>query len=105
MRRNLDRLQGLILAERLMLALAPKMGRNEAHHAVEALSQRAIAEKRQLHDIALADARIGEHLAPAEIDALFDPSGYLGSSDEFIDAALAAHEKAQQARGAPLGEP
>jgi 3-carboxy-cis,cis-muconate cycloisomerase len=98
MRRNLDQLQGLILAERVMLALAPKMGRNEAHQAVEELSRRAVAQGRQLRDLAVSDPRIGAHLGTEEIDSLFDPSGYLGCTDEFIDAALAAHEKAQLAR-------
>ncbi len=98
MRRNVERLQGLILAERLMLALAPKMGRNEAHHAVEELSRKAVAENRHLRDLALADARIGRHLTPDEIASRFDPSGYLGATREFIDNALALHEMAREAR-------
>ncbi|SDR13888.1 3-carboxy-cis,cis-muconate cycloisomerase [Rhizobiales bacterium GAS113] len=95
MRRNLDRLNGLVLAERLMLALAPLMGRNEAYHAVEELSRRAVAENRQLRDLALADARVTAHLAPDAIAHLFDPSTYLGAAQDFIDAALAAHRKAE----------
>jgi 3-carboxy-cis,cis-muconate cycloisomerase len=94
MRRNLDRLNGLVLAERLMLALAPLMGRNEAHHAVEQLSRRAVAENRQLHDLAMADAHVTAHLAPDAIARLFDPSTYLGATQDFIDAALAVHRAA-----------
>jgi 3-carboxy-cis,cis-muconate cycloisomerase len=107
MRRNLDRLQGLVLAERLMLALAPKMGRNEAHLAVEELSRRAVVEGRELQDLALADERVSGGLGRHEVALLFDPSGYLGSVDEFIDNALAIHEKAQEARSrrASTGEP
>ena len=94
MRANIERLRGLILAERLMLALAPRMGRAEAHKAVEELSRRAVAEKRHLRDLALADPDIARHVGGDEITALFDPATYLGAADAFIDDALAAHDKA-----------
>jgi 3-carboxy-cis,cis-muconate cycloisomerase len=93
MRRNLERLNGLVLAERLMLALAPKLGRNEAHHAVEILSRRAAAENRQLGDLALAEASITKELSPKLIEEIFDPSTYLGASQAFIDNALAIHRR------------
>jgi 3-carboxy-cis,cis-muconate cycloisomerase len=91
MRRNLERLNGLVLAERLMLTLAPKLGRNEAHHAVEKLSRQAVAENRQLRDLACADPLIKRELAPELIAQIFDPSGYLGASEAFIATALAMH--------------
>ena len=93
MRRNLERLNGLVLAERLMLALAPKLGRNEAHHAVENLSRRAVAENRQLRDLALAEKSITAELSPALITQIFDPSTYTGASGAFIDNALAIHRR------------
>jgi 3-carboxy-cis,cis-muconate cycloisomerase len=93
MRRNLERLNGLVLAERLMLALAPKLGRNEAHHAVENLSRRAVAENRQLRDLALAEKSITAELSPARITQIFDPSTYVGASEAFIDNALAIHRR------------
>jgi 3-carboxy-cis,cis-muconate cycloisomerase len=99
MRRNLERLNGLVLAEPLMLALAPKMGRNEAHRTVEELSRRAVAGNQHLRDLALADPRIKAHLGQAEIALLFDPAGYLGATNEFIDNALAAHGQAREIRG------
>ena len=93
MRRNLERLNGLVLAERLMLALAPKLGRNEAHHAVENLSRRAVAEYRQLRDLALAEESITAELSPALITQIFDPSTYIGASEAFIDNALVIHRR------------
>jgi 3-carboxy-cis,cis-muconate cycloisomerase len=93
MRRNLERLNGLVLAERLMLALAPKLGRNEAHHAVENLSRRAVAENRQLRDLALAEKSITAELSPTRITQIFDPSTYVGASEAFIDNALAIHRR------------
>jgi 3-carboxy-cis,cis-muconate cycloisomerase len=99
MRRNLERLDGLVLAERLMLALAPKLGRNDAHRLVEELSRRTVAESRNLRDVALADPRVTAQLAPDMIAHLFDPSGYLGATSAFIDRALAVHREAQKNRG------
>jgi 3-carboxy-cis,cis-muconate cycloisomerase len=93
MRRNLERLNGLVLAERLMLALAPRRGRNEAHHAVEGLSRRAVAENRQLRDLALADKTVAAELSPELIAQVFDPSTYLGASEAFIEAALERHRE------------
>jgi 3-carboxy-cis,cis-muconate cycloisomerase len=93
MRRNLERLNGLVLAERLMLALAPKLGRNTAHRTVEDLSRRAVAENRQLRDIALAEKSITTELSPGLIKQIFDPSTYLGASEAFVDNALAVHRR------------
>ena len=99
MRRNLERLNGLVLAERLMLALAPRIGRNEAHHLVEELSARSAAENRHLRELALADPRVTAHLAPDAIEHLFDPSTYLGATQDFIDAALASERQSETAKG------
>jgi 3-carboxy-cis,cis-muconate cycloisomerase len=98
MRRNLDRLNGVVLAERLMLALAPKLGRIEAHHALEALSRRAMVENRHLRELALADPMIAAELGPDLIAQLLDPSRYLGVCEAFIDNALAIHRQAQATR-------
>ncbi|MGH6916472.1 MAG: 3-carboxy-cis,cis-muconate cycloisomerase, partial [Geminicoccaceae bacterium] len=54
MRRNLDATQGMITAEAVMMALAPHVGREEAHHLVAAACNRAIASGRHLRE-ALAD--------------------------------------------------
>ena len=43
MQRNIATTQGLIMAEAVMMALAPKMGRLNAHHLVEKACQQAVA--------------------------------------------------------------
>ena len=89
MRRNLDAALGLPLAESLMMALAPAMGRMPAKEAVERTAKRAVAEGRPLAEIAKADPAIAERLSVADIDSVFDPGNYLGSADIMIDAVLA----------------
>jgi 3-carboxy-cis,cis-muconate cycloisomerase len=97
MRANLDRTHGLVLAERVMMALAPQLGRLAAHHRVEAATKRAVAEGATLHAVLAADAEIVAGLGPDGLAALFAPEGYLGSTDTFIDAAGAAWRAARAA--------
>ncbi len=89
MRANLDATLGLPLAESLMMALAPKIGRMEAHHRVEAAAKLAIASGRALVEVAKAEPAIAGNLSAQEIDRALDPRNYLGSVDTMIDAALA----------------
>ncbi len=90
MRRNLDVSQGLILAEAVMMGLAPKLGRQIAHDIVYDACRQAIADRSQIRDALLKDKTIAAGLDPAEIDRLLDPVNYLGAADAMIDRVLAA---------------
>jgi 3-carboxy-cis,cis-muconate cycloisomerase len=90
MRHNLDATGGLIVAEAVMMGLAPHLGRAEAHHVVRHASDRALAE-----GISLAAALAHEPAVTAKLDAaaigrLTDPTAYLGSAEAFVDRVLAA---------------
>jgi 3-carboxy-cis,cis-muconate cycloisomerase len=89
MRANLDRSHGLIMAEALTMALAPQVGRPEAFRLVRTATERARTTGAELRDVALADAAISAALSAEAITQAFDPAGYLGSADHFIDRALA----------------
>jgi 3-carboxy-cis,cis-muconate cycloisomerase len=91
MRANLDATGGLLLAERVTGALAPSLGRLAAHDLVAAACDEAVASRRPLAGVLGARPEIRARLAPADIAALLDPAGYLGSAGVFIDRALAAH--------------
>jgi 3-carboxy-cis,cis-muconate cycloisomerase len=91
MRENLDLTHGLIVAEAVMMAAAPKLGRQQAHDVVYEACRKAIEGGGQLADI-LADV-------PEIIDALggveairhhCDPANYLGLSGQMVDRVLAA---------------
>ncbi len=90
MRANLDATLGLPLAESLMMALAPKIGRMEAHHRVEAASKLALSSGRPLAEVAKAEPAIAGNLSGQEIDEALNPRNYLGSAEAMIDAAVAA---------------
>ena len=86
MAQNLAALRGLVLAERLMLALAPSLGRGAAHELVESLVPRCTPDK-TLRDVAAATPAVAEALGAA-LDGIFDPAGYLGVTPDFIARCL-----------------
>ncbi len=92
MERNIESLNGLIFGEKLLSALAPKLGRNEAHHLVEELVAKAIAGKAHLREVAASSPDVLAHLDADHIRALFEPAESLGSAGAFVDRALAAYE-------------
>jgi 3-carboxy-cis,cis-muconate cycloisomerase len=89
MRRNLDTTRGMISAEAVMMALAPHVGREEAHHLVAAACRRALAHDRHLSDELQADAAITAHLPPQRLALLLDPQNYTGLAGAFVDRVLA----------------
>ncbi|MCC7371330.1 MAG: 3-carboxy-cis,cis-muconate cycloisomerase [Chloroflexi bacterium] len=94
---NLGVTRGLLMAESLSMALAGRIGKAEAHHAVQAACQRAVRQADDLEAVALADEKIAGPLSADEIRAALDPLAYLGSTDRFINRALEAFERCRQA--------
>ena len=88
MRRNLDLSGGLILAEAVMMGLAPHIGRGEAHHVVKHACDIALAEHIPLADALVREAAVASRLDHAAIERLTDPAHYLGSAGAFIDRVL-----------------
>ena len=88
MQRNIETTQGLIMAEAVMMALAPKMGRLNAHHLVEKACQQAVAEQSHLQDIVSSFAEVKQHFSADELTRIFKPESYLGNIQDQIDAVL-----------------
>jgi 3-carboxy-cis,cis-muconate cycloisomerase len=92
MRANLDATGGLLMTERVTLAIAARAGRDEAADAVKAAGERVTAGQ-SFRDALLAEPIVADHISPQELDTLLDPSGYLGSADVFVDRALDLHRR------------
>jgi 3-carboxy-cis,cis-muconate cycloisomerase len=89
MRENLDLTHGLIVAEAVMMAAAPKLGRQHAHDVVYDACRKAIEGGGQLADILAEMPEIVEALG--SVDAIrhhCDPANYLGLSGQMVDRAL-----------------
>jgi len=98
MQANLELTGGLMMAEPLTMALAHSIGRPDAFRLVEAVTTRARHANQSLRDVALADKRIRSALSAEEIDRALDPANYLGSTDLFIDRALAEYRDVRSLR-------
>ncbi|MDR7450802.1 MAG: 3-carboxy-cis,cis-muconate cycloisomerase [Armatimonadota bacterium] len=96
MRDNLQAAGGMIMAEALTMALAEKIGREEAYRLVQQLADRAAAAGTGLRQAAEADDRIRGILPPPALARALEVSNYLGSAETFIDRALAAYREIQE---------
>jgi 3-carboxy-cis,cis-muconate cycloisomerase len=101
---NLAATKGLPLAEHVASLLAGVLGGAQAHDLVAEAGARAVGAGLPLSDVLLAVPKLEERLTaagitPEQIDSALEPSGYLGSADAFITAALDAHRSG----GIPYG--
>jgi 3-carboxy-cis,cis-muconate cycloisomerase len=89
MGRNLGMTHGLIVAEAVMMGLAPVIGRNEAHDLVYDACRTAIETDRPLYDVLLDTPAAAGPLGPDKLRELTDPANYLGAAAAMVDQVLA----------------
>ncbi|PLZ01792.1 3-carboxy-cis,cis-muconate cycloisomerase [Burkholderia sp. WAC0059] len=80
MRRNLDLTGGLIVAEAVMMGLAPALGRQHAHDVVYDACRVAIENGQSLYDVLSKNEAITQRLNDAQLRSLTDPANYLGAA-------------------------
>lgn len=90
MAHNLQATGGQINAEAVMLALAPAMGRQRAHHVIGAVARRSIDEGREFLECLIEDPSVAQHLDRTELARLLEPRTYLGDAQLAVDAVLAS---------------
>ncbi len=86
MRLNIENTNGAIFAERAMLLLAPKLGRDVARKILEAAARKSAQEGRNLSAVLAEIPEVTIHLGPAELKQLEAPEQYLGSAEAFRKA-------------------
>jgi 3-carboxy-cis,cis-muconate cycloisomerase len=99
MRRGLALNQGLIMAEAVMMALAPMIGRDAAHHVVQQACDRALEQRRPLVDVLAEDGAVAPHLDRAALARIVDPGSYLGEAGDIVDRIVARSRKSLAASG------
>lgn len=86
---NLDLTRGLIVAEAVMMAAAPKLGRQHAHDVVYDACRKAIEGGGKLADILAEVPEITEALGGKDaIRRHCDPANYLGLCGPMVDRVL-----------------
>lgn len=90
MRANLGLSGGLILSERVSMALAARLGRHRAQRLVTRLAGQAAAAG-GFEATLRADPEVAAIFSEAQIAELMDPAAYLGMAEALIDRALEAY--------------
>jgi 3-carboxy-cis,cis-muconate cycloisomerase len=90
MAENLDISRGLIVAEAVMMGLAPEIGRQEAHDVVYDACRLANENGIPLADALSVNPQVSGRIDRATIDRLTSPGNYLGLAPEMVDRVLGA---------------
>ncbi|MDF1748949.1 MAG: adenylosuccinate lyase family protein [Alphaproteobacteria bacterium] len=88
MRKVLDVTGGLIVAEAVMMGLAPDLGRQVAHDLVYDCCRDALAGKGKFLDLLCAVPEIAKIKSREDLAALVEPGNYLGSAPEMVRRLL-----------------
>jgi 3-carboxy-cis,cis-muconate cycloisomerase len=93
MRQNLAVSKGLIVAEAVMMGLAPHTGRQDAHDIVYAACREVNEGGGTLAEALARRPEVTRHLDRSAIDRLTDPANYLGMAPQMVDRAVAASRR------------
>jgi 3-carboxy-cis,cis-muconate cycloisomerase len=83
MRDNLDATRGTVFAEKAMILLASKLGRDKAHQVLEEAARQAVKQKRQLADVLVEMPEVAKQFDSAVLRQLSAAEDYLGSAESF----------------------
>ena len=90
MRENIESQNGMVMAEKVMLALVDRgVTRDNAHEILRAASMQAISDGQGLHAACSNDEVISSLFGEDELANLFVPDGHIGHSGRIVDEAVA----------------
>ncbi|OZI38346.1 3-carboxy-cis,cis-muconate cycloisomerase [Bordetella genomosp. 10] len=88
MRENLGISRGLIVAEAVMMGLAPHLGRQQAHDVVYAACREVNEKGGTLAEVLAAMPDVSRYLDRPALDRLTAPENYLGMAPAMVDRAV-----------------
>jgi 3-carboxy-cis,cis-muconate cycloisomerase len=89
MKHNLGISKGLIVAEAVMMGMAPYTGRQQAHDIVYDACRTVNEHGGTLAEALTALPEVTKHFDRAAIDRMTDPKNYLGLAPQMVDRAVA----------------
>ena len=90
MAKNLELSRGLIVAEAVMMGLAPHIGRQQAHDVVYDACRTVNEKGGSLSEALVSNPEISGRIDQATIDRLTAPRNYLGQARQMVDRVLAS---------------
>jgi adenylosuccinate lyase len=88
-RKNLALLQGINMAEPVMIELTKKgMNRQDAHERVRVASMQALAENRSLLNVLSLDREVMRYCSKPELENLLNPDNYIGTSVQQVERVI-----------------
>ncbi len=93
MAKNLDMTNWLIVAEAVMMGLAPFIGRQDAHDIVYDACRVVNEKGGRLADVLNAMPAVSNRLDPNLIEQLTNPANYLGMAAQMVDRVLESSAK------------
>jgi len=93
MKQNLDMSKGLIVAEAVMMQMAPHIGRQQAHDIVYGACRVVNEQGGTLADALNAMPEVTKHFDKAAIARMTDPANYVGLAPQMVDRAIASMKR------------
>ena len=89
MRKNIESQNGMVMAEKVMLALVERgVTREDAHEILRSASMQAISDGKGLHAACSEDGVVSSLFDELELADLFVPEGHIGHSGRIVDEAV-----------------
>src|SRR5258708_17528067 len=83
MRANIEATRGVIFAERAMMLLGEKLGRDVAHKLLDEATRQSVTQGRRLYEVLGEMPEVNRHLDRGTLQKIEAPEEYLGSADAF----------------------
>ena len=94
MHANIERQNGLVMAEKVMIELVDAgIAREEAHEILRSASMDCISNGRHLRDVCREVDAIASRFDNDQLEAMFNPANHIGLSGELVDEAVATTRK------------
>ena len=97
---NMARTNQLIMSQRLAFALADQIGKQVANDRLHVLANQALADNVSLREVFLA-SDLGRLISVAQLDALLEPTTYIGLAIEQTEGVVGQIEAQRQRDGVP----
>jgi 3-carboxy-cis,cis-muconate cycloisomerase len=88
MRANIQSTRGAVFAEKAMMLLGERLGRDVAHKLLEEATRKSAAQGLRLADVLAEMPEVKNHIEPAVLQQLEAPEHYLGAAEEFRTGLL-----------------